>query len=98
MHLSAIRDDVGNGISWSTTDRRRIDETSDRGALTDRAWHRARLVRTVSTGRLEVFVDGEPNPIMTATDRTILSGRLGVGSFDDAGAFRGIHVEGSRAP
>jgi hypothetical protein len=95
VHLSAIRDNVHNGIFVvDDADRRRIDEMSDRPALKDRAWHTARLVRTVSTGRLEVFVDGEATPIMTATDRTIPSGRLGVGSFDDAGAFRGIRVQG----
>ena len=76
-------------------DRRRIDDKSERPALKDRAWHTARLVRTASTGRLEVFVDGETTPIMTATDRAIPSGRLGVGSFDDAGAFRGIRVQGT---
>ena len=95
VHLSAVRDDVHNGIFVvDEADRRRIDDRSDRPPLKDRAWHTARLVRTASTGRLEVFVDGEATPIMTATDRSILSGRLGVGSFDDTGAFRGIHVQG----
>jgi hypothetical protein len=95
VHLSGVRDGVHNGIFIvDDADRRRIDDKSDRPALTDRAWHTARLVRTASTGRIEVFVDGETAPIMTATDRTIPSGRLGVGSFDDAGAFRGIHVQG----
>ena len=95
VHLSAIRDNVHNGIFVvDDADRRRIDDKSDRPALKDRAWHTARLVRTASTGRLEVFVDGETTPIMTATDRAIPSGRLGVGSFDDAGAFRGIRVQG----
>ncbi|MFI5078976.1 MAG: hypothetical protein ACHQRO_16615 [Vicinamibacteria bacterium] len=95
VHLSAIRDDVHNGIFVvDNADRRRIDDKSDRPALKDRAWHAARLVRTASAGRLEVFVDGETTPIMTATDPAIPSGRLGVGSFDDAGAFRGIRVQG----
>jgi len=49
----------------------------------------------VATGRLEVFVDGETSAIMTATDRAIPSGRLGVGLFDDTGAFRGIRVQGA---
>ncbi len=62
--------------------------------MKDRAWHTARLVRTASTGRLEVFIDGGTMPIMTATDTAIPSGRMGVGSFDDTGAFRGIHVQG----
>ena len=95
VHLSGVRDNVHNGIFIvDGADRRRIDDQSQRPALKDKAWHRARLVRSVATGRLEVFVDGETTPIMTATDRTIPSGRMGVGSFDDAGAFRGIRVHG----
>jgi hypothetical protein len=98
VHLSAVRDDVHNGIFVvDNADRRRIDDKSDRPALTDRAWHTARLVRTAATGRLEVFIDGESAPIMTATDTRIPSGRMGVGSFDDAGAFRGIRVHGTPA-
>lgn len=95
VHLSGVRDAVHNGIFIvDGADRRRIDDKSDRPALTDRAWHTARLVRTASFGRLEVFVDGETTAIMTATDRAIPSGRMGVGSFDDTGAFRGIRVQG----
>jgi hypothetical protein len=95
VHLSAIRDGVHNGIFVvDNADRRRIDDKSDRPPLEDRAWHSARLVHTASTGRLEVFFDGETAPIMTASDRSISSGRLGVGSFDDAGAFRSIRVQG----
>lgn len=97
-HLSAVRDAVHNGIFVvDGADRTRIDDRSERPALKDRAWHRARLVRTPATGRIEVFVDGETTPIMTATDKTIPGGRLGVGSFDDTGAFRGIHVQGTAA-
>jgi hypothetical protein len=98
VHLSAVRDNVHNGIFLvHDADRRRIDDTSDRPPLRDRAWHTARLVRTPATGRLEVFVDGETTPIMTATDTAIPSGRMGVGSFDDTGAFRRIRVQGPPA-
>jgi hypothetical protein len=98
VHLSAVRDAVHNGIFIvDGADRKRIDERSERPALKDRAWHQARLVRTPATGRIEVFVDGDTEPIMTATDRTIPSGRMGVGSFDDTGAFRAIRVQGTPA-
>ena len=51
VHLSAIRDNVHNGIFVvDNADRRRIDDKSDRPALKDRAWHTARLVRTASDG------------------------------------------------
>ena len=98
-HLSAVRDNVHNGIFIvDGADRKRIDDESQRPALKDKGWHKVRLVRTVSTGRIEIFIDGETTPIMTATDTTIPSGRLGVGSFDDPGAFRGIRVHGVTAP
>ena len=51
-----------------------------------------------STGRLEVFVDGETAPIMTATDRTSRPDGWGSGSFDDPGAFRRIRVQGTPRP
>jgi hypothetical protein len=96
VHLSAVRDNVHNGIFVvDGADRKRIDDKSDRPALKDRAWHTARLVHRSATGRLEVFVDGDTTPIMTATDRSIPNGRMGVGSFDDTGAFRGIRVRGT---
>jgi hypothetical protein len=98
VHLSAVRDNVHNGIFLvDGADRKRIDDQSQRAMLTDRAWHRARLVRAPATGRIEVFVDGESSPIMTATDTAIPSGRMGVGSFDDTGAFRRIRVQGTAA-
>ena len=99
VHLSAARDDVHNGIFLvNDADRRRIDSRSDVTPLVDQAWHRARLVRTPATGRLDVFVDDRPEPIMVATDRTLSWGRVGVGSFDDTAEFRHIVVSGSSAP
>jgi hypothetical protein len=95
VHLSAVRDDVHNGIFLvDDADRRRIDSLSDTPPLTDQAWHRARLVHRAS-GELEVFVDGASQPIMRATDRTIPHGRLGVGSFDDGGEFRNVRISGT---
>lgn len=98
VHLSAVRDDVHNGIFLvADADRKRIDTRSDTAPLTDGAWHRARVVRTAATGRIEVFVDGGTSPIMVATDRTLASGRAGVGSFDDTAEFRDVVVTGVAA-
>jgi hypothetical protein len=98
-HLSAVRDGVHNGIFIvDGADRKRIDDESQRPALKDKAWHKVRLVRTAATGRIDVFVDGETSPIMTATDKTIPAGRLGLGSFDDTAAFRAIRVHGVPTP
>lgn len=99
VHLSAARDDVHNGIFVvNDADRKRIDSRSDVTPLVDQAWHRARLVRTPATGRLEVFVDDRPEPIMIATDTTLTWGRVGVGSFDDTAEFRKVVVSGTKRP
>lgn len=93
VHLSATRDDVHNGIFVvNDADRRRIDTKSDVPILQDQAWHAVRVRRALATGRIEVFADGKPEPIMIATDTTLGAGRVGVGSFDDTGEFRAIRV------
>lgn len=93
VHLSATRDDVHNGIFLvNDADRRRIDTKSDVPILKDQDWHRVRVQRTISTGRIEVFADDGREPIMIATDTTLGPGRVGVGSFDDTGEFRAIRV------
>ena len=97
VHLSAIRDDVHNGIFLvNDADRRRIDTTSAVAPLVDQAWHTVRLVRTPSTGRLDVYVDGHAAPIMSAVDTTLRTGRMGVGSFDDTAEFRRIRITTTR--
>ena len=97
VHLSAARDDVHNGIFLvNDADRRRIDSRSDVTPLVDQEWHSARLVRTVATGRLEVYVDKRAEPIMIATDTTLEWGRVGVGSFDDTAEFRQVVVTGTK--
>lgn len=99
VHLSAARDDVHNGIFLvADADRRRIDSLSDVTPLVDQQWHHLRLVRVAATGRIEVYVNDRTDPIMIATDRTLTSGRAGVGSFDDTAEFRNVSVSGAAAP
>jgi hypothetical protein len=95
VHISAVRDDVHHGIFLvSDADRKRIDSVSVKPPLVDGAWHKARLVRTAASGRIEVFVDDMKAPILVANDSTLGTGRVGVGSFDDTGEFRNIVVTG----
>jgi hypothetical protein len=42
-------------------------------------------------------VDGAETPLMTATDRTFTSGRVGFGSFDNIGRMRDMTVKGTPA-
>jgi len=97
VHLSAVTDDVHNGIFIvADADRRRIDSGKGITQMKDQGWHRVRVVRNGTTGDIEVFFDGSKSAVLSAVDTTIKSGRVGVGSFDDTAEFRNIEVRGSQ--
>jgi hypothetical protein len=97
VHLSGVTDAVHHGIFLvADADRRRIDDGKGPPQLKDQNWHRVRLERDGATGRIEVYVDGSEAPVLVASDTTIRTGRVGLGSFDDTGEFRGIEIAGSK--
>jgi hypothetical protein len=53
-----------------------------------------RVVRDSTSGSIQVYFDNMDKPIMTAQDRTFLSGGIGFGSFDDTGAIDSVIVWG----
>jgi len=77
--------------------RESIAETRTSGTKWDEEYHIARIVRDVTSGKIEVFFDDMKKPVMTATDKTFTWGRLGVGSFDDTGDFDDIRIRGIKA-
>lgn len=59
-------------------------------ALKDK-WQKIRITRSAE-GRVEVFVDDMEKPTLTAEDSEWLSGRIGIGSFNDAAQFDAIKL------
>lgn len=57
------------------------------------AWQKVRITRSAG-GRVAVFVDDMDNPTLTAEDTKWLSGRIGIGSFNDAAQFDAIKLTG----
>jgi hypothetical protein len=55
-------------------------------------WHRLRLVRQGSTGKIEVYFDDFDKPVLTAEDKTFPKGFVGFGSFDDTARFRNARL------
>jgi len=51
-------------------------------------WHPIKLVRDASSGSIKVWF--EDQLVLEATDKTFGKGRIGLGSFDDLGAFRNV--------
>jgi hypothetical protein len=89
VHLSRKTDGVHNGIFLvNDADRRRLDAPTSVARLLDQEWHRVRLTRNATTGDIRVFFDGDPAPVLSASDATLSTGRVGVGSFDETAEFR----------
>ena len=95
-HLSNETTHPHNGIFLvNDADRVRLDDGRAVPRLMDADWHRLRLERDVRSGRIAVYLDDGADPILQASDTTLTSGRVGVGSFDDPASFRAIEVRGS---
>jgi hypothetical protein len=92
-----------NGIFVvNDADRLRIDDqwngsVGARPAISDARYHQVRVRHCPDTGRIAVYVDGAAKPLMTATDRTLRTGRVGFGSFDNVGRIRDLTVTGTPA-
>jgi hypothetical protein len=98
IHLSAKTDAVHNGIFIvNNADRKRIDEPTSRARIVDQNWHRIRLERNATTGSIAVFIDDDKIPALSVIDKTLRSGRVGFGSFDETGEFRNIEIRQSGA-
>jgi hypothetical protein len=95
-HLSMDRgtnDPVHNGIFIVNGGPRKCIAGLDAGpALPDTAWHTVRIAGDVSSGRIQVFMDGQKEPSFSVEDHTFACGRIGVGSFDETGDFADIRV------
>jgi hypothetical protein len=93
VHLSRRTDAVHNGIFLvHDADRKRLDPLTSVARLVDQTWHLVRLTRDTTGGSIRVFFDGETTPALSATDTTLQTGRVGVGSFDETAEFRRLEL------
>ncbi len=62
--------------------------------LADLEWHNLKVTYDASSSRVEAFLDDTAAPILTAVDRTLGHGIVGIGSFDDSGYFDDFKLRG----
>jgi hypothetical protein len=97
VHFSASSDGVHNIIGRvDGSDRVKVNrEPEGRSVfrLKDRAWHAFKVTRDAA-GRIAAYIDDMAAPVLTADDAAMPPGRVGVGSFDDTGAFDDIVLRG----
>ena len=78
-------------------DRRAITATRTEGTPWQPGrWHRLKLVHDTATGMITVYFDDMEKPIITAQDKTLDHGWIGLGSFDDLGKFRNLQIQGEK--
>ncbi len=96
-HLASAADAHAHNVFLvDGADRRAIGTAHTDGVDWGAGWHRVRLRRSVTDGRIEVYFDDMQRPVITATDHTFADGALGVGSFDDTGRFKDIVLRAPR--
>ncbi len=62
--------------------------------MTDRAWHEFKVVCDARSGEIRAYLDDMERPVLTARDRTLGHGLVGVGAFDDTGCFDDLRLKG----
>jgi len=98
IHLSAISDPLHNIVALvNGQDRVKINieppgESAAR--MVDKKFHEFKVTYNHETGEIKVYLDEMSTPILTAIDKTIGSGFVGVGSFDDTASFDNIKLWG----
>ena len=97
VHLGAKPDPHSGQIMIVNGAARRALTTNKKPVPWDDEWHQVRLERDPSSGRIAVFFDNLKTPLMQVHDKTFLSGRVGIGSFDDMNDFTDVHIYGKRA-
>jgi hypothetical protein len=75
-------------------ERVRISPLDGEAALPTQEWTPVKLVFDGDSGRCYVEVNGKRNPSLEAVDLSLRHGRVGLGSFDETGDFRGVRIAG----
>ena len=100
-HLStdtAGEQPVHNGI-FHVYGGERVRISAERGPAAFAAsghWYHVTLAHDSATGTIEVTVDGQPVPALHAEDLSLGPGQVGVGSFDETGAFKNIKITAAK--
>lgn len=78
-------------------DRRPITATRTAGTPWQPGqWHRLKVVHDAVSGMMTVFFDDMTKPVLTAENKTLSHGWIGLGSFDDLGKFRNLQIQGQK--
>jgi hypothetical protein len=89
---------VHNGI-FHVYGGERVRISAERGPAAFAAsghWYHVTLAHDAATGAIEVTVDGQAVPALRAVDLSLGPGKVGLGSFDETGAFKNIRINAAK--
>jgi hypothetical protein len=97
-HLGEKADEVHHQLHLvDHADRKSVTATRSTGTpWKPGTWHKLKLTHDSATGAIAVYFDDLQKPVLTAQDKTLNHGWIGLGSFDDLGEFRNLVIEGTR--
>lgn len=97
VHLGKKADDHANQIFIvNEAPRTKISTKSTPGTNWDDEWHNVKIERNTKSGEIAIYFDDMENPVMTATDKHFVFGRVGVGSFDDTTEWDDVKLYGKQ--
>jgi hypothetical protein len=96
-HLGEKADGVHHQLHLvDRADRRAITAARTAGTpWQSGTWHRIKVVHDARAGKIAVYFDDLNQPVLTAEDKTLAHGWIGLGSFDDLGQFRNLEIRGN---
>jgi len=98
VHFAASSDEVHNIIAIvDGKDRVKINREPPGLSiprLVDLEFHNFKVICDADTGEIKAYLDDLDTPILTATDKTLGHGFVGIGSFDDTGSFDDLKLWG----
>lgn len=94
-HLGEKADGVHHQIHFvDHADRRAITAARTEGTPWEPGrWHKLKLTHDPATGKIAVYFDDFTKPVITATDKALTHGWIGLGSFDDLGEFKNLTIQ-----
>jgi hypothetical protein len=97
VHLGEKPDPHSSQIFIVKESPRNAITTKNKGGIPweDGKWHDVKLVRKTGDGTIEVYFDDMENPAKVAKDTTYQWGMVGLGSFDDLGAWDDVKITGT---
>jgi hypothetical protein len=75
-------------------DRVRISSLEGSGSLPTEEWTQLKVVWDGKSGEVTGWADGKTSPSLRGVDLSLVSGKVGIGSFFEKGSFRNVRITG----